>query len=100
MAKGKKRPSERRRVKKRKRQKTAAPDFHRPVEWARAELAGVQNWLVRLKGPEGQEFPRGWRTGQVKHYQKRARMLRDEIKTTVAASAAEKGEGGDDPKVA
>ena len=100
MAGGKKRPGERRRVKKRKRQKAAAPDFHRPVEWARAELVGVQNWLVRLKGPKGEAFPEGWQRGQIKHYTKHAHTLRAEIKATVAAAAAADNPEGDGPKAA
>lgn len=100
MRKGKMRPGESRRRKKRKRQKAEAPGFHRPVEWARAELVGVQNWLVRLRGPAGKAFPEGWRRGQIKHYSKRVRTLRDEIKATVAAAAAAETTEGDGPKVA
>ena len=95
MPKGKVRPGERRRIKKRKRQKAAAPDFHRPVEWARAELVGVQNWLGRLKGPDGKRFPEGWRAGQEKHYTRRAKTLRAEIKATVAAAAEAETKKGD-----
>lgn len=100
MSDRKKRPGERRRIKKRKRQKAAAPDFHRPVEWARAELVGVQNWLSRLRGVEGREYPEPWRDGQVRHYRKRAQALRAEIKATVAAAAAADNPESDGPKVA
>ena len=96
----KKRPGETRRLKRRRKQRGAAPKFHRPESWARAELVGVENWLKRLKGSEGQEFPEGWRKGQIKHYRKRAKMLREEIKATIVASAASKDEADNGPTAA
>ena len=100
MTKGKKRPGERRRVKKRRRQKKAAADFRRPIEWAQAELDGVRDWLERLQNPTGEQFPKGWRRGQIKHYKKRAVTLRAEIKASKAAVAALKSEGDNGPNVA
>lgn len=100
MAKGKKRPGERRRRKGKKRADPERPRFHRPVEWAKSELEGVVAWLERLQGPEGESYPEGWRRGQIKHYEKRARMVRAEIKASRAAGAAAKDKEDDGPNVA
>lgn len=100
MARDKTRPGERRRRKGKKKANPKSPSFLRPVEWALSELSGVVAWLGDLKGPSGERFPVGWRNGQIKHYTKRAKMLRAEIKAASAAAAAEKSEGGDGPKAA
>lgn len=93
MAKDKVRPGERRRRKGKKKADPSRPRFNRPIEWAQAELDGVTAWLARLKGSEGESFPEGWRRGQIKHYEKRARMVRAELKKSTAAFDPSKGKG-------
>ena len=100
MADSKKRPGEKRRKQRRARLKKAAVDFSRPIEWAQAELVGVVDWLERLKGPAGQQFPKGWRQGQLKHYRKRVTTLRAEIKASEVAAAALESEDATAPDVA
>lgn len=93
MSKDKRRPGERRRRKGKKKADPSRPRFNRPIEWAQAELDGVTAWLARLKGSEGESFPEGWRRGQIKHYEKRARMVRAELKKSLVAAARRKREG-------
>ncbi len=88
MAPKKRTPGERRRHAKRRRRAKLAPDFKRPREWGEQELIGVRAWLARLKGPDGAKYPQGWRRGMIKHYEKRARLIRAEIS---ASKKAEKG---------
>ena len=93
MAKDKRRPGEARRRKGKKKADPSRPRFNRPIEWAQAELDGVNVWLARLKGPEGESFPEGWRLGQIKHYEQRLRLVRAEIKKSIAALNRRKGKG-------
>lgn len=79
MAPKKKRPGERRRHKRTRSKRKSKPSFARPLEWAEQELIGVQDWLKRLRGPEKEVFPKGWRLGQIRHYTMRARALKLEI---------------------
>lgn len=68
-----------RRKAKKKAKKTAVP-FVRPREWAQAELVGVLGWIERLEAPLGESYPPDWRAGQLRHYRKRAKQLRSEIR--------------------
>lgn len=95
-----KRPGEKRRKVRRAKHKGAKPTFDRPREWAEQELIGVRAWLRRLKGPESKRFPAGWRRGQIRHYEKRARMLRVEIAASKAADKATEPDPGGSPKAA
>ena len=100
MSKDRSRPGERRRRKGKKKADPKRPRFHRPIAWAMQELIGVKAWLKRLKGSEGAEYPEGWKRGQIKHYEKRARMLRREITETAKPRPGENGEDDEGPKVA
>ncbi len=87
MAGQRQRPGERRRRKAAKKKKSKPSGFVRPLEWAIEELNGVTGWIKKLAGPEGDGYPQAWRAGQLRHYKKRATMLRVEIK----AHASRKG---------
>lgn len=73
-------PSERRRRVVARKKKGPKPEFSRPREWAEQELIGVNGWIARLEGIEGESYPPGWRVGQLRHYRKRAKYIRAEIK--------------------
>lgn len=100
MAKDKRRPGEGRRRKGKRKVDPSRPRFRRPIEWAIQEQIGVKAWLARLKGPEGETYPEGWRRGQIKHYEKRARMLLTEIKKVRRAEAVKANKEDTDPSVA
>lgn len=100
MAPKKKRPGDRRRQRSQSKRKKDKPPFDRPREWAEQELIGVRNWLGRLKGDEQHRYPEGWRRGQIKHYEKRARMLKSEIAASKLAEKAAESDPGDPPKAA
>lgn len=51
----------------------------RPLEWARQELAGIEEYITRLEGPMGKNLPEKWVTGQLRHYRQRAESVRAEI---------------------
>lgn len=100
MAPKKKRPGERRRQRPYKSRTAPKPEFTRPREWAEQELIGVLAWLERLQGEKGDHYPKGWRTGQVRHYKKRAKDLRAEIRERKRQEKAEKSGRGRGPNVA
>lgn len=81
-------PGEHRRKKRIRLRKKAKPSFVRPLEWAEQELIGVRDWLRRLKGDGKENYPEQWRRGQIKHYEKRARVLKGEIEAVKAATKA------------
>ena len=81
MAGQRKRPGDKRRQKVARKRKHKPHGFERPKEWAVEELNGVTAWIKKLEGPEGDKYPPTWRSGQLRHYKKRAKMLRAEIKS-------------------
>lgn len=100
MAPKKRPPGARRRLKRLRNTRGGRPSFVRPREWAEQELIGVRGWLKRLKGEGREMYPEGWRRGQIRHYEKRARVLKGEIEAAKAAEKAAASDPDEPPNVA